>query len=497
MARYILGLDQGTTRTKAMVFDHNAKLISSASNEVGRYFPQTGWVEQDPNELWNACQQVIGEALQNGRVSPEEIEAIGIANQTATTLFWNKHSGKPVGRAIVWQDRRTIPLYEQLAAKFAEEIKSRTGLEFTPNCTALRIRWLMENDKSIQKSMAGGELLCGTIESWLIWKISAGSVHVTDLSNAGVTLLVNVHTLNYDDWILQELAIPRDILPQIRTSSEIYTYTHPDNFFGVSVPIAGAVLDHSSSVISCGCLQSGMAKITFGTGSSIVLNTGDKLVDSIKGVASAVIWAASGEAVYGLVGWTDVSGSAIQWLRDGLGIIAEYREAEGLASQVPDTQGVYFVPAFYGMGAPYFDPYSRGTIFGITSGTTRHHIARAALEAMVYQVRSFFDIMKSISGVEVEKICVDGISVQGEFLAQFLADILGIAIDKQANTDIGVLGAAFLAGLATGYWESIDEVAACIPKFRRFEPRISPEERDDLYQGWLEAVKRTVGWLKR
>jgi glycerol kinase len=497
MARYILGLDQGTTRTKAMVFDHNAKIISNASREIERYFPQPGWVEQDPIELWDSCQRVIGEAFHNGRVSPEEIEAIGIANQTATTLFWNKFSGEPVGRAIVWQDRRTIPLYEQLAAKFGEEIKTRTGLEMTPNCTALRIRWLMENDKSIQKGLARGELLYGTIESWLIWKLSAGSVHVTDLSNASVTMLVNAHTLNYDNWILRQLAIPREILPQIRTSSEIYAYTHHESFFGVRVPIAGAVIDHSSSVISCGCLQSGMAKITFGTGSSIVLNTGDKLIQSIKGVFETVIWAAGGEAVYGLVGWTDVSGAAIQWLRDGLGIIAESCEAEGLAIQVPDTQGVYFVPAFYGLGAPNFDPYARGTIFGITSGTTKHHIARAALEAMAYQTRGFLDIMKGLSGIEIKMIRVDGISAQNEFLTQFLSDILGIPVDKPANTENGVLGAAFLAGLATGFWESIDEVAAYIPIARRFEPRISPEEREDLYQGWLKAIKRTEGWLKR
>jgi glycerol kinase len=497
MARYILGLDQGTTRTKVMVFDHKANIISSGSKEVGHYLPQPGWVEQDPNELWNASQQVIGEAFHNGRVSPDEIEAIGIANQTATTMFWNKYTGEPVGRAIVWQDRRTISLYEQLAATCAEEIKTRTGLEFSPNCSALRIRWLTENDNTIQKGLARGELLYGTIESWLIWKLSAGSVHVTDLSNASVTLLVNAHTLNYDNWILQKLAIPREILPQIRSSSEIYAYTHPESFFGVHVPIAGALVDHSSSVISCGCLQSGTAKITFGTGSSIVLNTGDQRIQSIEKVSAPVIWAAGGDAVYGLVGWTDVSGSAIQWLRDGLGIITELREAEGLASQVPDTEGVYFVPAFYGLGAPYYDPYSRGTIFGITSSTTRHHIARAALEAMAYQVRGSFDVMQRISGMEIKKICVDGISVQGEFLAQFLSDILGIAVDKPANTENGVLGAAFLAGLATGYWESINEVATYIPKARRFEPRISPEERGELYQGWLKAVKRTEGWLKR
>lgn len=497
MARYILGLDQGTTRTKAFIFDHETKVISSASREVERYFPRPGWVEQDPNELWDACKKVISEAFHNGRVSPDEIQAIGIANQTATTIFWNKNTGEPIGRAIVWQDRRTITLYEEMLATIAEEITTRTGLEPFPNCVALRIRWLMENDELIQRGLSRGELLFGTVESWLIWKLSGGSTHVTDLSNACVTLLVNAQSLNYDEWILQQLAIPREILPQIRSSSEIYAYTDPSIFFGARVPISGAIVDHSSSVISCTCLDVGLAKITFSTGSSVILNTGDTRFNPSKGVSPIIIWAAAGEAVYGLLGWADVSGAAIQWLRDGLGIIQESREAEGLAIQVPDTQGVYFVPAFYGLGAPYFDPYARGTIFGITSGTTKHHIARAALEAMAYQTRGALDIIKNLSGIDIKTIRIDGISAQNELLAQILADILGIPIERPAKTEAGVLGAAFLAGLAIGYWNSLDEIRSYNRIARRFEPRLSSDEREELYQGWLKAVKRTEGWMKK
>jgi glycerol kinase len=311
-----------------------------------------------------------------------------------------------------------------------------------------------------------------------------------------VTFLINAHTLHYDDWLLQQLAIPRDILPEIRSSSEIYTYTHPESFFGVRLPIAGAMVDYNSAVISSACFEPGMIKITYEFGSSIILNTGDKRIPSIPGVDSQLIWAANGAAVYGLIGFMDISNSVIQWLRDGLGIISEYREAEGLASQVPNSQGVYFVPALSGLGMPYSDPYARGTIFGITSDTTKHHIARAALEAMVYQTRDLFEIMNTISRVEIKTIRMDGIGTQSEFLAQFAADILGVPVEK-VNTENSVLGVVFLAGLATGYWESVDEVAGLCPIARRFEPRISAEERNDLYQGWLKAVKRTEGWLKK
>jgi glycerol kinase len=495
MARYILGLELGATRTKAVIFDRDANVISSASKDIKYYFPQPGWVELDAIELWNDSQEVIEEALKNGRIFPDDIEAIGIANQATTTIFWNKHTSEPIGRAIAWQDKRTIPLYEQLMETWVEDLKSRPELRMIPTSTALRIRWLMENDKAIQKGLARSEVLYGTVDSWLIWKLSASSAHITDLSNASVTFLIDAHTLNYNDWLLQRLDIPRNILPEIRSSSEIYTDTDPENFFGVRIPIAGAIVDYNSAVFSCACFEPGMTKITYDFGSSVILNTGDKRIPSVPGIDSQLIWAANGVAVYGLIGFMDISGSVIQWLKDGLGIISEYHEVGGLASQVPSSQGVYFVPALNGLGMPYSDPYARGTIFGITAGTTKHHIVRAALEAMVYQTRDLFEIMNTISEVKIKTVRMDGVGIQSEFLARFAADILGLPVEK-VNTEHGVLGAVFMAGLANGYWESVDDVSKLCPVARTFEPRISAEERDSLYKGWLKAVKRAGGWLK-
>ena len=458
MARYILGLELGATRTKAVIFDHDANVISRACKDIKYYYPQPGWVEVDAIELWNDSQKVIEEALRNGRISPEDVEAIGIANQATTTVFWDKNKSEPVGRAIAWPDKRTTALYEQLSVAWAEDIDSRPGSKIIPQSTALRIRWLMENDKTIQKRLARDELLYGTVDSWLIWKFSAGAAHITDLSNASVTFLVDTNTLNYNDWLLQKLAIPRNILPEIRSSSEIYTNTDPECFFGVRIPIASAMVDLNSAVISSACFEPGMTKITYDFGSSIILNTGDKRIPSSLGIDSQLIWASNGIAVYGLVGFMDISESVIQWLRDGLGIISEVGEAGGLASQVPSTQGVYFVPALNGLGMPYSDPYARGTIFGITAGTTKHHIARAALEAMVYQTRDLFKILNSFSEVKIKTVRMDGVGIQSEFLARFAADILGVPVEK-LNKEDGVLGAVFMAGLAH-YPKSIDESIA-------------------------------------
>ncbi len=495
MARYILGLELSATKTKAIIFDHNANVISSASKDIKYYYPQAGWVEVDATELWTDSQTVIKESLKNGRISPEDIEAIGIANQATTTIFWNKHSGEPIGRAIAWQDKRNIPFFEQLAKRLAEGNKTGIGLKISPDSTALRIRWLIENDKTIQKGLARDELLYGTVDSWLIWKFSAGSSHITDLSNASVTTLVNANTLNYDDWILQQLDIPRNILPEIRSSSEIYIDTDPKTFFGVRTPIAGAMVDINSAVISSACFKPGMTKITYDFGSSVILNTGDKRISSIPGIHSQLIWASNGTVVYGLVGFMDISVSIFQWLKDGLEIISEFSEAGGVASQVPNSQGVYFVPALNGLGMPYSDPYARGTIFGITASTTKYHIVRAALEAMVYQTRDLFEIINTISEVKIKTVRMDGVGIQSEFLAQFAADILGLPVEK-VDTEHGVLGVVFMAGLANGYWKSIDDVSRLCTITRTFQPRISAGERDSLYQGWLKAIKRSVGWLK-
>jgi glycerol kinase len=496
MRRYVLGINQKTAGTIATVFDHEARIVSTAYGEIAQYFPQSGWVEHDANEIWDVTSKVVAEAFRNGRVSPEDIDAIGITNQRDTTVFWNKKTGEPVGRAIVWQDRRTLSICEHLIAKDKCGIEGRTGMAIVPDVTAAKIRWLLDNDKAVQKGVARGELLCGTIDTWLIWKLSGGAAHVTDYSNASLTLLLDARSLTYEDLVLNELVIPREILPELRSSSEIYAYTTPEAFFDVRVPIAGASGDQQAAAFGQACVKPGMAKNTYGTGSFMILNTGREYIPPVGGLFSPVLWAIDGEVTYGLEGKADVSGAVIEWLRDGLGIVHDTGEAAGLASMVPDTQGVFFVPAFVGLGAPHYDPYARGTLLGITRGTTKHHIARAALEAIAYQTRDAFDIMRRESGFELKMLRVDGVGSKGDFLMQFQADILGIPLERPVITETPVLGAAYLAGLAVGYWQSVDEVASHWQFGCRFEPRISAERREELYCGWQKAIKRAAGWLK-
>jgi glycerol kinase len=497
MAKYILGIDQGTTGTKAVVFDQKANIIATAYSEFTQYFPQPGWVEHDANEIWTVSMRVVAEAFKNGNISPNDIAAIGITNQRETTTFWNKNTGEPVGRSIVWQDRRTLPICEALIAKDQAGIEDRTGMIIVPNDAATKIRWLLDNDPAIRKGVEAGELIFGTIDTWMIWKLSGGAAHVTDYSNPSVTLLLNARSLDYDEWILNELAIPRHILPRLCSSSEIYAYTDPKVFFGARVPISGDAGDQQAAAFGQACIKPGMAKNTYGTGSFMILNTGEKYIPPVGGLFSPVLWTIKGQTHYGFEGMADVSGAAIQWLRDGLGIIHESSEAEVLAEQVPDNQGVYFVPAFVGLGAPHLDSYARGSMFGITRGTTKQHIARAALEAMAYQVRDSFEIMKRESGLELNMLRVDGGGAKSDFLMQFQADILGIPVERPVITETTVLGAAYLAGLAVGYWQSTEEIAVNWKVERHFDPRLSDDQREDLYAGWQKAIQRAAGWLKK
>jgi glycerol kinase len=496
MTKYVLGIDQGTTGTKAVVFDRQGSIVATAYSEFTQYFPQPGWVEHDANEIWEVSMGVVAQALKNGNISPEQIAAIGITNQRETTTFWNKKTGQPVGRSIVWQDRRTLPICEALAEKDKAGIEDRTGMIIVPNDAATKIRWLLDNDPKVREGVDKGELIYGTIDTWMIWKLSGGAAHVTDYSNTSVTLLLNARKLDYDEWILNELQIPRQILPALKSSSEIYAYTDPQAFFGVRVPISGDAGDQQAAVMGQACIKPGMAKNTYGTGSFMILNTGTKYVPPVGGLFSPVLWAIKDEVAYGLEGMADVSGAAIQWLRDGLGIIQESSDAEVLAAQVADTQGVYFVPAFVGLGAPHFDSYARGTMLGITRGTTRQHVARAALEAMAYQTRDSFEIMKRESGLDLNMLRVDGGGAKSDFLMQFQADILGIPVERPVVTETTVLGAAYLAGLAVGYWQSVDEIAANWQIERRFDPNLADDRREELYHGWQKAIKHAAGWLK-
>ncbi len=495
MGRYILGIDQGTTLTKAVIFDHNLNIISSANVQNRLYFPQPGWVEQEPDELFAATMKATDEAFKNGRIMPEDIEAIGISNQLLTTIFWNKSTGEPVGRAIGWQDNRTLPICERVNFNAGETFIARTGAPMNPNCSAAKIRWLMEHDRAIQRGLARNELLFGTVDTWLIWKLSGGA-YVTDLSNACPSRLFNPHSLHYDEWILNELGIPYDILPEIHTSSEIFAYTKPEIFFDARLPIAGDAGDQFAAVFGKACYQPGMLSCNLGTGASLILNTGKQLLPPGIGMDSPVLWGMDGQVTRGMGSWTNVSGAALQWFHDELEILHDLADAEIFAARVPDTFGVYFVPAFAGLGSPYHDPYSRGTFFGITQGTSKYHLVRAALEAMAYQVKDAFDVLKLQPGTDTEHLRVGGGSAKNEFLLQFIADMLGIVVERPVVTDSSVLGASLLAGLAIGFWESMEETQALTRVDRRWEPNFSVERREELYRSWKKAVERSQGWLK-
>lgn len=489
-----MGIDQGTTGSRAIIFEKNSNIIASAYREITQFYPQLGWVEHDALEIWDITLNVIKEALKKANLLPSDLVAIGITNQRETTTFWSKKTGQPVGRSIVWQDRRSLPIVEKLIALDGEKIMDRTGMVLIPNIAASKIKWLLDNNTEIRDGVEKGELIYGTIDTWLIWKLSGGNAHVSDYSNTSVTTLLNARTLDYDKEILDLLQIPRAILPELKSSSEVYAYTDPA-IFGASVPIAGAAGDQQGAVLGQACITAGMAKNTYGTGSFMLLNTGEEYVPPIPGIFSPVLWKINSKVSYALEGMADVSGAAIQWLRDGLGIIQECSQAEQLAMAVSDNGGIYFIPAFVGLGSPYFDSYARGTIFGITHGSNKAHIARAALESMAYQVGDALTIMEKASGNKLKVLRVDGGGANNDFLMQFQADILGIPVERPKITETTCLGAAYLAGLAVGYWDSLDDVARNWQLERRFEPKMSQDERETLYAGWKKAVGRSSGWL--
>jgi glycerol kinase len=496
MARYIMGIDQGTTLTKVVIVNHEGKIVSGASVENTQYYPQPGWIEQDPDEILSGVLRAAGNAFTNSRITPEELDGIGISNQLTTTIFWNKKTGEPIGRALSWQDSRNLLLCEEMISNYREEIKSRTGTDNFPNSVGTKIKWLIENDKSIQKGLSQGILLFGTVDSWLVWKLSGGQAHVTDFSNVSLNLMFNIHNLVYDDWLINKLGIPFEILPELHSSSEIYTYTEPDKFFNVRVPIAGILGDQFAASFGQACYKPGDMLCNLGTGSSLTLNTGSQCFESGLGVDSPILWGLNSEVTYGISSWNNVSGAAIQWLKDELSIIQDYAEAEVLAARVPDNAGVYFVPAFTGLGGLYNDPYARGTFFGITQTTTKNHIVRAAIEAMAFQVRDSYEAIKTKSKTTPSSVCVGGGGSKNNFLIQFLADNLGIPVVRPVVYESSVLGASFVAGLATGFWESMEEIKSLVQIERRFEPFHSTDHQDNLYFGWKKAIERSIGWLK-
>jgi glycerol kinase len=492
MPKYILALDQGTTSSRAMLFDRQGQVRAAASREFKQHYPRAGWVEHDAEEVWQSQLETAKAALAEGNKSGEDVVAIGITNQRETVVLWDRTSGKPIHPAIVWQCRRTAAMCDRIRQDgFDKVIRERTGLVTDAYFSGTKIAWLLENVPAARERAERGELACGTIDSWLIWRLTGGKVHATDVSNASRTLLFNIATLAWDQEILDYFQIPESLLPAVKSSSEVLGETE---LFGGRVPIAGVAGDQQASLFGHQCFTSGEVKNTYGTGCFLLMNTGPAIPRSQAGLLATVGWRRDGRTVYALEGSVFIAGAAIQWLRDEMGLIREASETEAIARSVPDTHGVYFVPAFVGLGAPHWDAYARGTIVGLTRGANRKHLVRAALEAIAYQTREVVDAMTRDSGIKPEVLRVDGGAARNDFLCQFQADLLGVPVERPAMTETTALGAAYLAGLATGFWTSERELEEHLKIDRRFEPDMEASRREDLSAGWRRAVERAKGW---
>lgn len=493
---YILAIDQGTTGTKVLLLDHEANIRGRAYSEFTQHYPQPGWVEHDAEEIWQASIGLVADALTDAAIDANEIKAIGITNQRETVVLWDRTTGKPVGKAIVWQDRRTASICDQLKADGLEDtFRDRTGLVIDPYFSGTKIRWLLDQDADLRRRAEGGEIAFGTIDSWLVWKLTGGRVHVTDYSNASRTLLFNINELRWDEELLRILEVPAAMLPSVKPSSVVYDHTDPGAFFGQSIPVAGIAGDQQAALFGQACFSEGLAKNTYGTGSFVLMNTGNRPVRSNAGLLTTIAWGIADEpVVYALEGAVFITGAAVQWLRDGLGIIGSAAETEALAQSLDSNEGVYFVPALVGLGAPHWDAYARGAIIGITRGTRRAHLARAALESMCYQTRDVVAAMEQDAGTRLKALRVDGGAVGNRFLMQFQSDILGVPIEVPLITETTSCGAAYLAGLAVGFWKNKEEIAATLKIAVRYEPRMSETERSRLHGQWLRAVDRAKAW---
>ncbi len=495
MPKYVLALDQGTTSSRAILFDREGNVCASASQEFKQYYPQPGWVEHDAEEIWQSQRAVAEKVMAagpEGRVGPADLAAIAITNQRETVVLWDRATGKPLNHAIVWQCRRTAPMCDRIRQEgFHQTLREKTGLVTDAYFSGTKIAWLLENVPGARERAARGELACGTIDAWLIWNLTRGRTHATDVSNASRTLLFNLRSLNWDEEILRYFRIPASLLPEVKSSSEVLGDT---DLFGASVPIAGVAGDQQASLFGHQCFRRGAVKNTYGTGCFLLMNTGAEIPHSQSGLLATIAWGRQGKTVYALEGSVFIAGAAIQWLRDEMKLIQDAAESEAMARAVPDTGGVYFVPAFVGLGAPHWDAYARGTMVGITRGTNRHHVVRAALEAIAYQTRAVVDAMAEDSGLRPEVLRVDGGAARNDFLCQFQADILGIPVDRPATTESTALGAAYLAGLATGFWNDEQDLSRQLKIARRFEPAMEAGRREELYAGFERAVERAKGW---
>lgn len=488
--KYILSLDQGTTSSRAILFNESGEMMSSAQKEFKQYYPNPGWVEHDPMEIWNTQLEVARAAIEKLGISAENVAAIGITNQRETTILWDKRNGKPVHNAIVWQCRRTAPTCDSLKeAGWADKIREKTGLLIDAYFSATKIRWVLQNVPEAKELAKSGNLLFGTIDTWLIWNLTGGQVHATDYSNASRTMLFNIHTLEWDKEILELLEIPASILPEVRPSSGVFGNTLP-LLFGAAIPVAGVAGDQQAALFGQACFSPGTAKNTYGTGGFLLMNTGDEPVSSKNGLVTTIAWGLGGKITYALEGSIFVAGAAIQWLRDELKLISSAGETECLCKEVPDTCGVYLVPAFVGLGAPYWDPYARGALTGLTRGANRSHIVRATVESMAYQTYDVLHAMEQDAGIPLAELRVDGGAAANSFLLQFQSDITGVPVLRPSTLETTALGAAYLAGLAVGYWDDLTEIRRNWQVSAAFNPELSQEKAEEKVNGWHHAVKQ-------
>ncbi|MCT1902598.1 glycerol kinase GlpK [Oceanobacillus sojae] len=490
--KYILSIDQGTTSSRAIVFDNKGEIIDTAQKEFEQYFQKPGWVEHDANEIWTSVLGCIAEVLNKTGIEASQIEGIGITNQRETAIVWDKNTGRPIYKAIVWQSRQTEPICKELREKgYEDTFRSKTGLLIDPYFSGTKVKWILDNVEGAREKAEAGDLLFGTVDSWLIYKFSGKKTHVTDYSNAARTLMFNIYDLEWDEELLDILGVPKSMLPEVRPSSEEYTKTVSYHFFGAEVPIAGIAGDQQAALFGQACFEQGMAKNTYGTGGFLLMNTGEEPVESKNGLLTTIAWGVDGKVNYALEGSIFVAGSAIQWLRDGLRMIESSPESEDFAKRVESTDGVYVVPAFVGLGTPYWDSDARGSVFGLTRGTKKEHFIRATLESLAYQTRDVIEAMATDSEMELKTLRVDGGAVKNDFLMQFQSDIMDVTVERPVIQETTALGSAYLAGLAVGFWESQEEIAKQWKVEKTFKDKMDNEESEKLYKGWQKAIEAT------
>jgi glycerol kinase len=493
--KYILSLDQGTTSSRAILFNKKGEIVHTAQKEFTQHFPKPGWVEHNANEIWGSILSVIAGVFSESGIKPEQIAGIGITNQRETTVVWDKETGVPIYNAIVWQSRQTSEICDELKEKgYNDLFREKTGLLIDAYFSGTKVKWILDHVEGAREKAQQGKLLFGTIDTWLIWKLSGGKAHVTDYSNASRTLMFNIHELKWDEELLNILGVPKAMLPEVKPSSEVYAKTIDYHFFGKEVPIAGAAGDQQAALFGQACFEKGMAKNTYGTGCFMLMNTGEKAVQSEHGLLTTIAWGLEGKIEYALEGSIFVAGSAIQWLRDGMRMLKDAKDSESYAKKVDSTDGVYVVPAFVGLGTPYWDSDVRGAVFGVTRGTSKEHFIRATLESLAYQTKDVLSAMEADSGIKLKTLRVDGGAVKNNFLMEFQSDILEVPVERPTINETTALGAAYLAGLAVGFWKSQEEIAEQWAIDQSFHPSMEEKVRAGLYQGWKKAVKAAIAF---